>query len=84
MMNNLTQDLNRCLKALYLSSVQACYGEQAEQARSIPTKQRLERRTIPRAGVALHQVFVGRLGHRAPSGSDGWDTTRRVRRGRPV
>jgi DNA replication protein DnaC len=33
MMKELTQDINRCLKALYLSTVRACYGEQAEQAR---------------------------------------------------
>ena len=32
-MNNLSQELNHCLKALYLSTVRACYGEQAEQAR---------------------------------------------------
>jgi DNA replication protein DnaC len=32
-MKAITQELKRCLKALYLSTVQACYGEQAEQAR---------------------------------------------------
>jgi len=32
-MSDITQDINRCLKALYLSTVRACYGEQAERAR---------------------------------------------------